>query len=263
MLRTTSYGAEGPRIAFCHGLFGQGKNWTQIGKSLAACGYRVTLVDLPNHGASPWTEEFSYAGMAEALLERLRDIDPAAPWALLGHSMGGKTVMLAALRDSQFVRRLIVVDMSPVSYGGLSSFQQYVDGMRSLNLQTLRSRSEADQALLSYVEDDSVRAFLLQNLRRDGDGFTWQMNLDLLGDSLPLLGGWPEEDISQGARYEGPVLWIAGSDSPYVKPEYGPAMRELFPHTRLVTIKGTGHWPHSQKPDVFVQTLRSFLTATQ
>ena len=52
-LHTTRLGAAGPRVLFLHGLFGQGKNWTTLGRSLAATA-RVTLLDLPDHGRSAW-----------------------------------------------------------------------------------------------------------------------------------------------------------------------------------------------------------------
>ncbi len=45
----------------------------------------------------------------------------------------------------------------------------------------------------------------------------------------------------------------------YLKPEA--EMRRLFPRTRLVTIKGAGHWVHSEQPASFVSALRVFLTA--
>ena len=38
-------------------------------------------------------------------------------------------------------------------------------------------------------------------------------------------------------------------------------MRGLFPRTRLVTMKGAGHWVHSEQPEAFVSALRVFLTA--
>ena len=37
-LHTTSMGESGPLVAFCHGLFGQGKNWTTTAKALGAVG---------------------------------------------------------------------------------------------------------------------------------------------------------------------------------------------------------------------------------
>lgn len=262
-LNTTSYGESGPRIAFCHGLFGQGKNWTQIGKKMAASGYRVTLVDLPNHGQSPWTDDFSYVQMADALIDALNNIDASSAWTLLGHSMGGKTVMLSALRHPERVERLVVVDMSPVSYKGLTTFGKYVEGMRALDVSAVQSRADATEALMPYVQSDSICAFLLQNLRRSDGTFSWQMNLQLLGDSLPALADWPTEAADAATAFNKPTLWIAGAESPYVKPEYMSAMRGYFPKVRLVTIKGTGHWPHSDKPDVFAETLTAFLTRTE
>ena len=58
----------GPIIAFCHGLFGQGKNWTQIAKAFAA-DHRVLLIDMPNHGRSPWTEAFAYLELADLVAD--------------------------------------------------------------------------------------------------------------------------------------------------------------------------------------------------
>ena len=76
-LHTTVLGDHGPTVAFCHGLFGQGKNWTQIAKALST-DHRVVLVDMPNHGRSPWTETFDYLDLADQVAETLR---PEAPLA--------------------------------------------------------------------------------------------------------------------------------------------------------------------------------------
>ena len=48
-LHVTVLSEEGPALVFCHGLFGQGRNWTAIGKQFTDA-YSVRLVDLPNHG---------------------------------------------------------------------------------------------------------------------------------------------------------------------------------------------------------------------
>jgi pimeloyl-ACP methyl ester carboxylesterase len=36
-------------------------------------------------------------------------------------------------------------------------------------------------------------------------------------------------------------------------------MARWFPRKRLVTIKGAGHWVHSEQPQVFLDVLRRFL----
>jgi len=252
-LARTTYGSAGPRITFLHGLFGQGKNWTTVAKALSP-DFRVTLVDLPNHGRSPWTEGVDFFGMADAVAALLAS--PDEPGTVVGHSLGGKVAMVLALHRPDLVRRLVAVDIAPISYSGLSSFADYVRGMRGLDLSRLTSRAEADAALVPQVPDPTVRAFLLQNLRRDGAaGWRWQMNLELLGDHLPELGGWP---AITAPPYPGPVLWLAGARSSYVRPEAAGPMRALFPRAQLVRVKDAGHWVHGEQPEVFVSAVRRF-----
>jgi pimeloyl-ACP methyl ester carboxylesterase len=248
-------GDDGSPVVFLHGLFGQGRNWTEVGKSLADR-HRVLLVDLPQHGRSGWDDAFDYLRVADQVAELLDTTDPVA---LVGHSLGGKVAMVLALRHPGLVERLCVVDVSPVDYDTLSQFQGYVAAMKGLDLNTLAQRSDADAALAEAVPDATVRGFLLQNLRRDGDRWRWQVNLDVLGASLPVIGGWPADQQADAAPYRGPVLWIRGARSEYVTPAYSQAMDRWFPGNRLVTVKDAGHWVHSEQPDVFVEVLRRFL----
>lgn len=248
-LHTTRLGEQGSPVLFCHGLFGQGRNWMQIGKALADR-HRVTLVDMPNHGRSPWTERVDYAEMADAVAATIDE-----PAALVGHSMGGKAAMLAALRHPERVERLCVVDVSPVSYRSSDEFRGFMDAMLGMDLAAIASRPDADAALAPAVPDPGIRAFLLQNLQRDGDGWRWLPNLEVLRRDLDALRGFPETD----AVYEGPVLWIAGADSGYVRDEFRDEMEARFPRVRRVTVKGAGHWVHSEQPAVVTGLLERFL----
>ena len=258
-LFNTQLGNTGPRVVFLHGLFGQGKNWTTIAKGLSDS-TRVTLVDLPNHGRSPWTDHFSYPEMASQVARLLQTEGGGDKWAVIGHSMGGKVAMTLALLQPHLVDRLCVVDVSPVTTGQVSEFDTFIRGMRSIDLENLKDRRDADAQLAGYVSDPVIRSFLLQNLRRDppssGHHWRWQMNLEMLGGHLNEMGGWPE---LQARPYQGPVLWLAGADSGYVRREYAAAMRALFPRVRLVTIKSAGHWVHSEQPEIFLAATRRFL----
>lgn len=249
----------GPRIAFCHGLFGQGRNWTQVAKSLTDVA-RPVLLDMPNHGRSAWTEEFDYLAAADAVGRTLESIDADQPWVLVGHSMGGKIAMLLALRRPELVDRLAVIDIAPVTYGEAEEFRTFVAAMEGMDLTAIATREAADAVLAPAVPSPSVRAFLLQNLRRDeATGWRWQMNLPVLGAALASLRSWPAEAIA-GRSYPGPVLWLAGETSDYVTAEMVPAMRALFPRVRLVTVKDAGHWVHSEQPEVTTAALRALVT---
>ncbi|HEY4630189.1 MAG TPA: alpha/beta fold hydrolase, partial [Blastococcus sp.] len=216
-LAVRTLGESGPRVVFVHGLFGQGKNWTTIARGLAD-EHRVTLVDLPNHGHSPWTDRVHYLDMVEMLAVELEHL--GEPVTLVGHSMGGKVAMQLALRRPELLRALVVVDIAPVEYplqGGrtddpdeeASPFAAFIAAMRALHLDELKTRDDADAALRSAVPSRMVRSFLLQSLVREGvgagGGWRWRLNLELLERDLGELRGFPEPPA--GATFDGPVLW--------------------------------------------------------
>jgi len=61
-LASDSIGA-GPDLVILHGLFGDGENWRNQAKKLAA-DFTVHSLDMRNHGASPHASQISYPAMA-------------------------------------------------------------------------------------------------------------------------------------------------------------------------------------------------------
>lgn len=256
-IHAVDIGSTGSPVVFLHGLFGQGKNFTQAAKALVP-EFRSVLVDLPDHGRSAWTDHFDYAAMADRVAAFLREgVAATSPIDLVGHSMGGKVAMLLALRHPDLVRRLVVVDISPSASEGSGEFEHLLGSLAGLDLATLGRRGEADERLADQIDDPRVRGFLLQNLRLGPDGFAWQANLALLRRDLAAIGEFPQID----STFDGPVLWMAGEQSDYITEQDEPAMRRLFPRTTVVTVKGAGHWVHSEQPVAFASALRVFLTA--
>jgi pimeloyl-ACP methyl ester carboxylesterase len=257
-INATEVGEDGQRVVFLHGLFGQGRNFTQIAKALTP-ELRSVLVDLPNHGKSAWTESTDYEQVSETVADWLRESYGGDSVHVVGHSMGGKVAMVLALRHPELVDRLVVVDIAPVDNEGSDEFEHLLDSLADLDIDSVERRSDADEQLAARVDDDRVRGFLLQNLRSGSDGMHWLANLDLLRRELDTIGGFPDID----ATFERPVMWVAGERSPYIKAEHEPMMRQLFPLTRTVTIKEAGHWVHSEKAEEFVTALRVFLLGSE
>lgn len=255
-LHHTDIGDSGRRTVFLHGLFGQGRNFTQVAKALVP-DLRSTLVDLPNHGRSPWTGSVDYLEVADVVADFVRTTYDDGPVHLVGHSMGGKIAMVLALRHPELLERLVVVDIAPAPSDGAGEFEHLLTALTSVDLGALQRRSDADAQLAGPIPDERVRGFLLQNLRSTSEGFRWQADLDLLLRELPTIAGWPEVE----GRFDHPVLWLAGERSHYVRPEHEPLMRALFPRTVRVEVKGAGHWVHSEQPDAFTTALRVFLLA--
>ena len=248
MLNFVQYGAsESPRILIAHGLFGSARNWGVIAKRLSDA-FHVTVVDMRNHGDSPRAATQSYPDMAGDLAEVLKQIGPAS---VVGHSMGGKSAMVLALSRPELVERLVIADIAPVGYGHTQS--HLIDFMRKIDLSQVATRGDADRQLSQYVDEDGIRAFLLQSL--DVKTKTWRLNHDVLEAEMAKIIGFPEVS----GQYDGLTLFLSGAASDYVLPEHRDTIRALFPAARFAKIPGAGHWLHAERPREFEAALRVFL----
>jgi esterase len=231
--------APAPPLVLLHGLFGQAGNFGRLQRALART-HRVIALDLRNHGASPHASSMTYPEMAGDVLDTLAALG-ALPAALLGHSMGGKVAMATALLAPEAVARLLVADIAPRPYRGLT-------------------RAAAAAALAKFVPDPGVQSFLLQNLRF-GETPSWQIGLAEITAALPDIEAWPDIESwpHRAARYAGPSLFVAGERSDYIAAADRPAIRALFPEARFVTLKQAGHWLHADNPDGFAAVVTAFM----
>jgi pimeloyl-ACP methyl ester carboxylesterase len=205
-----------------------------------------------NHGASLHDADMRYAAMARDVIETLAAHD-ALPCALVGHSMGGKAAMRAALMQPEAVSRLVVADIAPVAYPPRNS--GFVEALRSIPLAPGLTRAQADAVLAGSVEDAGLRGFLLQNLIT-GAQPGWRIGLEEIAAALPDIEGW---DAAGDGAYQGPTLFVSGAHSDYIRPEYRPGIRKLFPAARFVTVKNAGHWLHADNPAGFTAVVEAFL----
>ena len=173
----------GQPLIIVHGLYGASDNWLTIAKELAN-NFEVYIVDQRNHGNSPHADSHTYQDLKEDLLEFMDDqnIEKAI---LLGHSMGGKTVMIFATDYPERVSSLMVVDIAPKNYSKISDYApQTIDhscivkAMLNLDLLAYKNRTEIDTKLKENISSDKVRQFLLKNLKRnENKQFIWKLNI--------------------------------------------------------------------------------------
>lgn len=243
---------EGAPVVLLHGLFGSARNFGAVQKALAA-GYRAIALDLRNHGVSPHAPITGYGEMAEDLLETLAALD-ALPAVLIGHSMGGKVAMRAALDRPEAVTALVVADIAPVAYP--PHLRPVVAALTNLALSPGLTRALADAALATTIPDNGMRGFLLQNLML-GPRPAWRIGLAEIVAAMPEIESWPATQQT----YSGPTLFIAGERSDYIQPAHRPLIRAQFPPARFVTLKDAGHWLHADNHAGFLAVLEAFLAA--
>ncbi len=241
---------QGEPLIILHGLFGSSDNWFTHAKTFATH-FKVYLVDQRNHGQSPHSDEFDFKAMTLDLEEFLAEHQIENP-VILGHSMGGKTAMNFAVKNPDKLSKLIVVDIVPKYYP--IHHDAILEGLQSINLQTLTSRNEADQLLSEHVPEPDVRQFLLKNLSRTDNGFEWKINLPGIDKSIENIG----VDIQYPGTFDGPTLFVKGARSNYYKPGDEAVILQLFPQAKIESID-TGHWVQAEKPQEFAQMVLQFL----
>jgi pimeloyl-ACP methyl ester carboxylesterase len=188
---------------------------------------------------------------------------------LIGHSMGGKTVMSFAEAWPERVQALISIDIGPKSYRNLAlasrsaaNHPAIIDAMLELELSRMETRKEIDQALGPRIGSGRVRGFLLKNVRRESDGsFAWRINLRALAENIDkIFEGMDREAIAARGGITGfPVLFISGGNSDYIRVQDHQLLHDIFPTAEVVTIPGTGHWVHAEQPALLVKNIRYFL----
>jgi len=254
-LNYKQYSDDGRPLLILHGLFGNLKNWNWHARELGK-EFSVYALDLRNHGESPHSPTMDYEAMAADVLEFI-ETRKFAEVNVLGHSMGGKVAMQLALANPERVSRLLAADIAPVAYSEERGDHENVfSGLLSIDLASVQSRSDAESALASHIDEPTVRQFLVSNLVRDEQGaYRWRFNLPVLHENYERL----REGVGEVSVFDKPVLFIKGAGSNYIKEEDWPAIQRLFPRARVKTVMGAGHWVHAEKPQVFYKLVRDFL----
>jgi len=241
---------SGKPLMILHGLFGFSDNWQTHAKKLAEY-YRVILVDLRNHGRSHWNDDFSYEVMAHDVKELCDDLE-LSDLILMGHSMGGKVAINFAQQNEDVLEKLVVVDIGTKSYP--MHHDHILMGIRSVKLNGVSTRREAEVQLSEFIESNGIKQFLLKNLYWKEKGqLAWRMNVRVLEKEIAnILAQTPEDEVMT------PSLFIRGELSNYIVDEDIEDLENQFPDSEIVTIDGAGHWVHAEAPNEFIDALLSF-----
>jgi pimeloyl-ACP methyl ester carboxylesterase len=252
-LYSRKVGENGTDFVVLHGLFGSGKNWRSFAGSLED-DFQVWTLDARNHGDSPHADSMSYQQMAEDVARFFVE-NELENVVLLGHSMGGKTAMQLALQFPDRIAALIVVDIAPVCYDHLHKQLKLIEAMQELHLAAEMSRSEIEKKLAVKIPEKRLLSFLMTNLNRQNGQFQWRIGLEQIAAGMPELLNYPELK----SVFKGPVQFIGGENSAYLKFEYHALIRKYFPESRITMLDNCGHWLHVEQPAAFQKTVNEFL----
>jgi len=251
------YGKEGNQpLIILHGLFGISDNWVTYGKRIAAEGFEVYIPDQRNHGHTPHSDVFNYIALTDDLFDFIDEHEIDNP-IIMGHSMGGKVAMRFALENPQFVKRLVVVDITLKAYGPRVSHKKIIEAMQQVDLSGAKNRRDVETMLEKFIKEPRIRLFVLKNLyRTENNQFDWRINFEGIANNLDQMF----DAIDTLTKFEKPTLFIKGGASDYITLKDFPQIRYNFPNAEIVTIAGASHWVHVEAPEKFYQITSGFLT---
>jgi len=244
----------GQPLIILHGLFGQSDNWNSLAKRFAESGFRVFTIDQRNHGLSPHSTVWTYQAMAEDLKEFIETHQLRDP-ILLGHSMGGKTVMFFELLFSGIAQKIIVADIAPKAYE--PHHDAVLKALNAVDFSDINTRKDAEAILSEYISDFGTKQFLLKNIywREDETKqMAWRFNLTTITKEYDNVGVTIPDGSSNVT-----ALFVRGEKSNYVLDSDLETIENHFPNYRLETIANSGHWVHAEQPEAFLNCVLEFI----
>jgi branched-chain amino acid transport system permease protein len=242
-LRRADGGDDSYPLLFClHGNLGSGRWFEPL---MAAYPGRSIAPDLPNFGQSDhiggW-EIADYARWAGQILHSL-GISSAA---VLGHSLGGAVAMELAYQKPSLVRRLLLVDSSPVE--GLITPKEHYPIIEAYKADKA-VLAQALKTVVPTLEDEAQFAALVDD--------AWAMNRDCFIGHAETLGTADFREKLAGMAT--PVDVFYGSEDILINDERAGATAAFF-STEAIRFENCGHSPMVEQPARFAETIRDILS---
>ncbi|MFE4618044.1 alpha/beta fold hydrolase [Streptomyces sp. NPDC056747] len=254
-LSCRDWGGSGPDALLLHGLAGHAGEWDATARALREAGYRVLALDQRGHGNSERRpEDVSRAAYVADVVAVVRELGLQRP-VLIGQSLGGHTALLTAAAHPELPSALVLVEAGP---GGSNPDVQ-------------AGIAEWFAAWpVPFPTREAAVAFLGGGKRPVGEG--WASGLEERADGL-----WPRFDADvmvrslddnatrafwdEWAAITCPTLAVLGQGEQggIIGDEEYAEMARLRPGLYGVSVPGTGHDVHLERPEVLHALLTGFL----
>lgn len=257
--RVAASPAATQNVVMLHGIYGRGRNWQAVARRLvdARPDYGCWLVDLPYHGGSgPSAHGPSVAGLA-ADVSDWATRQGIAPRVILGHSYGGKVSLAMADRARTRELQVWVIDSTPEAKSSSGSAWNLLRIVRALPGR-FETRADAVAGIVAGGFPLAVAQWMATNLERDGDGFVWRLDFDVMDQ---LLQDFFTTDLWPVVEHPEPheIHFLKASQSSALSAN---AVKRLTatPSSRVhLHHREGGHWIHAESPDVVTALLLEHL----
>lgn len=251
--------ADGIPVVLFHGTAAWSELWRRTIDRLASEGFRVVALDLPPFGYSDRPGRYTRHDQAARVNDVLGALR-ARPAIIVGHSFGAGAATELVMRYPERARALVLVDAAlgltaPPSDVPLLLRPKWIREIATsltitnplattMLLKSLIEKKE--RALPEYVEI-LQRPTVLRGSTSDIADWLYYF----LGDDRGMLSA--DRGSYAGLKLPAAIIW---GDKDTVTPmEQARDLHGLLPHATLTFLRGVGHIPQIEDPDMFNDAL--------
>ena len=231
-----------------HGLGSSAATCWQVMEALAEDGYHAVAVDLRGHGQAPRTSTYRIADFASDVA--LVAPEPARPWdAVIGHSIGAASAVVAASQHPDWARRLVLIDpaldIDDHTRSEVLKNQRLGHTLHGVEeIRELHPHWHSVDIQLKVHAHQQASLWALERTVMDNSPWNVMKNAHSLALPTHVIGG-EEERGSMFYGQEAAAMIAAHTTWSY----------DLIP--------GAGHSVHRDKPEETMESLRRFLSRTE
>lgn len=265
IIRYRVHGDGAKKVVLVHGLAARAQTWTDLLPLFPSDRYTVYLVDLLGSGASskPFRADYSIRGHSRRLI-RFLEQEGLFGATVIGHSLGGAVVLLAAIEAMLRGEHGIISSM--VIIGGPGYIQRL-----PIMAEVFQRKWAARLFIALYAPDAIVKAGLRvayhdqrlvdrEHLARYAPCYRDKEAKRALVETCRSLVPADQEEITACyRRLNLPVLLLWGRHDQIVPLSQGQRLEAAIPGSKLVIIEECGHNPQEERPAQTMAIIENFL----
>ena len=222
--------------------------------------FHCISIDLPGHGETQFPEGTKQIGLPECArgIIRFFEVKCIDACHVVGYSMGGRLALYLALHHSKRIKNIVMESGSPgLANEAEREIRRQHDAvsarrLESGNIDRFLKEWYAQPLFTTIKRRPSLFDMMFRSrLENDPSGLARSLR-DMGTGAQPSL--WPM--LSTGYC---PLLLLVGHEDKKFR-DIANEISQLYPLSEVAVAKGCGHNVHLEEPDLFTETIHTFLS---
>lgn len=232
-------------IMFLHGNMSNHKRFLPLIEFLKD-DYRCYALDFPGSGLSEDIDSYHSIQTLSECASYLMSHIGGSDFVIVGHSMGGGIAQLTALENLTAVRSLVLINS--ISFKGFSDFYNQREYIASMFKNRNLLREIFDQSFPNYHDHDAIEEMINDAYNASQRVFT---------DEAKAMSEFNIE--TRVHNLTTPTLLLYSDNDQIVKADDISRMAHNLPNCKSVMLKGFGHSPHFEAPNIVYREVLKFI----